>query len=53
MGIPWDGMGWVGIICCGMGWDGTEKHVPWTSLPFQHQDGIKKKPREKESLKKQ
>ena len=22
MGIPWDGMGWVGIICCGMGWDG-------------------------------
>ena len=22
MGIPWDGMGW----------DGTEKYVPWTSL---------------------
>ena len=32
MGIPWDGMGWVGIICCGMGWDGTEKYVQWTSL---------------------
>ena len=29
MGIPWDG---IDIICCGMGWDGTEKYVPWTSL---------------------
>ena len=29
MGISWDG---TGMNCHGMGWDGTEKHVPWTSL---------------------
>ena len=35
MGIPWDGMGQVGI---GMGWDGngTDKSVPWTSLVICH-----------------
>ena len=32
--MGWDG---IGIICCGMGWDGTEKYVPWTSLHiFEH-----------------
>ena len=27
-------MGWDGTAmnCYGMGWDGTEKYVPWTSL---------------------
>ena len=29
MGISWDG---VGINCYEMGWDGTEKYVPWTNL---------------------
>ena len=29
MGIPWDG---TGMNCYGMGWDGTEKYVSWTSL---------------------
>ena len=38
MKIPWDGMGWdeIGINCCGMGWDGTEKYVPCTSLPVHN-----------------
>ena len=31
--MGWDG---IGIICCGMGWDGTEKYVPWTSLEIGH-----------------
>ena len=31
MGIPWDG---TGMNCYGIGWDGTEKYVPWTSLRF-------------------
>ena len=27
-------MGWdeTGMNCYGMGWEGTEKYVPWTSL---------------------
>ena len=29
MVIPWDG---IGINCYGIGWDGTEKYVPWTTL---------------------
>jgi len=29
MGIPWDG---TGIYCYGMGCDGTDKYVPWTTL---------------------
>ena len=31
MGIPWDGMDGTGINCHEMGWNGTEKYVPWTS----------------------
>ena len=27
--MGWDG---TGMNCYGMGWDGTEKYVPWTSL---------------------
>ena len=26
--MGWDG---TGMNCYGMGWDGTEKYVPWTS----------------------
>ena len=29
--MGWDGMGQA-LNCYGMGWDGTEKYVPWTSL---------------------
>ena len=32
--MGWDG---TGINCYGMGWDGTEKYVPWTSLVKQEQ----------------
>ncbi len=27
--IPWDGMGWDGKFFFPMGWDGTDKVVPW------------------------
>ena len=36
MGIPWDGKDGTGMNCYGMGWDGTEKYVPWTSLPIAY-----------------
>ena len=32
-GIGWDG---IGINCFGMGWDRTEKYVPWTRLNIIH-----------------
>ena len=31
--MGWDG---TGMNCYGMGWDGTEKYVPWTSLVVAH-----------------
>ena len=32
--MGWDG---TGMNCYGMGWDGTEKYVPWTSLEILYQ----------------
>ena len=31
--MEWDG---TGMNCYGMGWDGTEENVPWTSLIIFH-----------------
>ena len=37
--MGWDG---TGMNCYGMGWDGTEKYVPWTSLKILHKVKIVK-----------
>ena len=37
--MGWDG---TGMNCYGMGWDGTEKIVPWTSLGILSSDKAKR-----------
>ena len=32
--MRWDG---TGMNCYGMGWDGTEENVPWTSLAISQE----------------